>query len=250
MKKPPDSDRAPHFSAYTLYGYAINAPEEQCFLAFNGQLRDALTGLYALGNGHRSYNPVLQRFQSADMLSPFDTGGINAYAYCGGDPINRTDPSGRSWMSLFKGIANLFGRKRGRDRVPVPQRAPTAQALHSARLEGTIPPSYDQANSENLLLPSYQLVEDKLLPRQQQRLGEIRERRRIIYADIKTLKYRPDEVPELMRSELAKLANRSLRLRSRSASDLTQPISFSPHYSTAIIEAAPPSQPNRQIRRS
>ncbi len=34
------------------------------------------------------------RFHSPDRLSPFGSGGINAYAYCGGDPINLADPSG------------------------------------------------------------------------------------------------------------------------------------------------------------
>ena len=257
MKKHPDSDRASHSSAYTSYGYAINAPEQQCPLAFNGQLRDALTSLYALGNGHRSYNPVLQRFHSTDTLSPFDAGGINAYAYCGGDPINRLDPSGQSWMSLFKGIGNLFGRTRSRDRAPAAPRAnpqlrrePTAQELQSARLQGTVPPSFDQANSEDLLLPDYQFVEDNLSPMVRQRLTEIRARRKIINADLRYMRIHPANAPEHMKDELKLLGERSLRLRSRSASDLTQPVSFPPNYSTAIIETAPPAQITRHIRRS
>ena len=36
------------------------------------------------------------RFNSPDQLSPFDAGGLNAYAYCSGDPVNRSDPSGRA----------------------------------------------------------------------------------------------------------------------------------------------------------
>lgn len=40
------------------------------------------------------------RFLSSDSLSPFERGGINAYAYCGGDPINRTDESGRFWIKF------------------------------------------------------------------------------------------------------------------------------------------------------
>ncbi|EPJ2810470.1 RHS repeat-associated core domain-containing protein [Pseudomonas putida] len=143
MKKTPDSERALHFSAYTPYGYVVNSPQKQRLLAFNGQFRDALTGLYALGNGHRCFNPVLQRFQSADVMSPFDEGGINAYAYCGGDPINRLDPSGQSWMSLFKGIGNLFGRTRSRDRIPVPHRAPTIQERYPSQ------PEYSGINSRS-----------------------------------------------------------------------------------------------------
>lgn len=63
-------------------------------LGFTGQPRDPLTGCYHLGNGHRTYNPVLMRFHSSDSLSPFAEGGPNAYAYCAGDPVNRHDPTG------------------------------------------------------------------------------------------------------------------------------------------------------------
>ncbi|WP_448100453.1 RHS repeat-associated core domain-containing protein [Luteibacter jiangsuensis] len=44
--------------------------------------------------GRRPYHPALRRFLVPDTMSPFDAGGVNRYAYCGGDPINRIDPSG------------------------------------------------------------------------------------------------------------------------------------------------------------
>ena len=90
-------------TAYTPYGHRPDSAFKTSYLGFNRQLADALTGHYPLGNGHRFYNPVLMRFNSADRLSPFAEGGINSYAYCGGDPINRSDPSG----SVFEGIAWL-----------------------------------------------------------------------------------------------------------------------------------------------
>jgi hypothetical protein len=34
------------------------------------------------------------RFNSPDSLSPFGEGGMNAYAYCSGDPVNREDRTG------------------------------------------------------------------------------------------------------------------------------------------------------------
>ncbi len=79
--------------AYSPYG-AMNAALAPG-LAFCGQYRDPLTGNYPLGTGHRFYSPTLMRFLSPDSLSPFGRGGINVYAYCGGEPVNRHDPTGR-----------------------------------------------------------------------------------------------------------------------------------------------------------
>ena len=94
--------------AYTAAGYS--PADEQRVLGFNGERDDKTTGHYLLGNGYRAFNPVLMRFNSPDSWSPFGEGGINAYAYCAGDPVNRTDPTGHFWRSLFKGIGNQFGR--------------------------------------------------------------------------------------------------------------------------------------------
>ncbi|RJF54727.1 RHS repeat protein [Serratia inhibens] len=80
---------------------------------FNGERCDPVSGAYHLGNGYRAYNPVLMRFNCPDSLSPFGAGGINPYAYCGGDPINFTDPSGHmSWQGILGiglGILGLVG---------------------------------------------------------------------------------------------------------------------------------------------
>ncbi|WP_459203166.1 RHS repeat-associated core domain-containing protein, partial [Pseudomonas fragariae (ex Marin et al. 2024)] len=64
------------------------------FSGFNGERADPVTGHYLLGNGYRAFNPVLMRFNRPDSLSPFGRGGLNAYAYCQGDPVNRSDPGG------------------------------------------------------------------------------------------------------------------------------------------------------------
>ncbi len=68
---------------------------------FNGEQPDPVTGHYLLGNGYRAYNPVLMRFNGADTLSPFGKGGLNAYAYCAGDPVNRNDPSGHELIDTL-----------------------------------------------------------------------------------------------------------------------------------------------------
>ncbi|WP_049858031.1 RHS repeat-associated core domain-containing protein [Trabulsiella odontotermitis] len=66
---------------------------------FNGERADPVSGVTHLGNGYRAYSPVLRRFTCPDSESPFGIGGINPYAYCEGDPINGTDPSGHGLIT-------------------------------------------------------------------------------------------------------------------------------------------------------
>lgn len=84
-------------------------------LAFCGEYRDPVTGNYPLGNGHRIYTSSLMRFQSPDTLSPFDEGGLNAYVYCLGDPVNHRDPTGQKAedyvlpvLSILTNVLGLF----------------------------------------------------------------------------------------------------------------------------------------------
>lgn len=102
---PVRSRSAARFVCYSPYG-ASNASSGSG-LAFNGQFQDVCSGGYMLGNGHRFYSPSLMRFSSPDALSPFRRGGINSYAYCGGDPVNRHDPTGTFWMSLLLRVIGL-----------------------------------------------------------------------------------------------------------------------------------------------
>ena len=80
--------------AYSAYGEQSGRQGIGGRLGFNGQLREARLGWYLLGNGYRAYNPVLMRFHSPDSWSPFGEGGLNAYMYCVGDPVNASDPTG------------------------------------------------------------------------------------------------------------------------------------------------------------
>jgi len=80
---------------------------------YNGVLHEPGRCWQFLGKGYRIYNPRLGRFHSPDDSSPFDRGGINAYSYCAGDPINHADPTGHFLMPIATllggGAVALFG---------------------------------------------------------------------------------------------------------------------------------------------
>ncbi len=59
-------------------------------LRLPGQYFDAETGYHY--NGFRDYSPELGRYLQADPIGL--NGGMNLYAYCGGDPVNRKDEQG------------------------------------------------------------------------------------------------------------------------------------------------------------
>lgn len=83
-----------HHIAYSPYGHRRVTGGWLSLTGFNGERPDPLTGHYLLGNGYRAFNPVLMRFNSPDSLSPFEEGGLNAYAYALGNPVDRVDPTG------------------------------------------------------------------------------------------------------------------------------------------------------------
>ncbi|MFJ4454815.1 RHS repeat-associated core domain-containing protein [Pseudomonas sp. NPDC089392] len=91
---------------YSPYGFRETNDHVSEF-GFAGKRLDKVSGCYPLGNGHRFYSPMLTRFIQADALSPFSAGGINAYAYCQDDPINRHDPSGRFFEWLRRSVSRL-----------------------------------------------------------------------------------------------------------------------------------------------
>jgi len=69
---------------------------------FTGREYDAETGLYYYRA--RYYHTTLGRFLSPDPIR-YDH-GMNIYAYCWNNPINRIDPFGKDWSR--EGIANTF----------------------------------------------------------------------------------------------------------------------------------------------
>lgn len=89
--------------AYSPYGY-LATEKMKALLQFNGQWCDPFTEGYHLGQGHRVYSPRRMRFCSDDESSPMEEGGLHPSAYCEGDPINRLDPTGKSFIPRLKAI--------------------------------------------------------------------------------------------------------------------------------------------------
>ena len=77
--------------AYTPWGeLEIDSTNIGNSLRWKGLVYDRETGLYYMRG--RYYDPKIRRFISEDPIGI--DGGINQYAFGGGDPINRNDPSG------------------------------------------------------------------------------------------------------------------------------------------------------------
>ena len=70
-------------------------------LRYRGYVYDTETGFYYLQ--FRYYDPEICRFINADSYA--STGqsylGYNTFAYCGNDPVNRTDADGEFWDTFF-----------------------------------------------------------------------------------------------------------------------------------------------------
>ena len=100
-----------HPLAYTPYGHHPATNGLLSLLGFNGERPDPITGCYLLGMGYRQFSPVLMRFISPDSWSPFGKGGLNVYAYCLGDPVNRRDPNGHwSIGGMIDGLSGFSNR--------------------------------------------------------------------------------------------------------------------------------------------
>nr|WP_325977368.1 RHS repeat-associated core domain-containing protein [Pseudomonas asiatica] len=98
--------------AFSPWGYYQEAGG--MLAGFKGEYCEPVTQCYLLGNGYRSYSPVLMRFSAPDSVSPFGAGGINCYTYLLGDPVNASDPSGhiRGKVLLRENNLGVFTSKK------------------------------------------------------------------------------------------------------------------------------------------
>lgn len=93
---------------YTAWGKCriktnINGIGEINPFRYRGYYYDEEISLYYLNA--RYYDPEIGRFISADRmeyLSPESINGLNAYIYCGDNPVMNMDPSGCAWWEFWK----------------------------------------------------------------------------------------------------------------------------------------------------
>lgn len=83
-------------------------------IRYRGYYYDVETGLFMVG--HRYYNPEWGRWLSPDdieYLDPQSINGLNLYAYCNNDPLNKYDPTGHfampTWLKWTIGAVVLVG---------------------------------------------------------------------------------------------------------------------------------------------
>ncbi|WP_043695093.1 RHS repeat-associated core domain-containing protein [Luteibacter sp. 9133] len=91
---------------YGAFGYR-DTTDDGARTGFAGEARDDDIDGYMLGD--RPYSPRLQRFLCPDRASPFGAGGLNRYAYCAGDPVNRIDPGGNAWWDWLGAALGIIG---------------------------------------------------------------------------------------------------------------------------------------------
>ncbi|GEM_PF-593406 len=142
--------------SYSPYGFSF--PQSPILPGFNGQPREALTGWYLLGNGARGYSPALMRFLSQDVLSPFDQGGINCYAYVSGDPVNFSDPTGHMPKRLSPEPTN---RPKTLIMPPNSQQAPGSRKPAKPAMNRSISSTSNSSLSSPLSTPSTPGISDR-----------------------------------------------------------------------------------------
>ena len=98
---------------------------------YRGYVYDNETGWYYLKS--RYYDPSLRRFISSDVLMSTGQGllGLNMYAYCGNNPISRSDPTGQIWE--IDGVSITIGKDPAKIQAELQLKAQTRRNTRTNR---------------------------------------------------------------------------------------------------------------------
>lgn len=122
------------YSEHTEYGAPRGPaadPGRYGWLGGHQRDSDALGGLVLMGR--RLYNPATGRFL---QLDPVDGGSANAYEYCSGDPLNKTDLTGEDDYNGGHGEWSDVSEKRGNGEEQVIGTAEQVACLSTRFREG------------------------------------------------------------------------------------------------------------------
>jgi RHS repeat-associated protein len=172
--------------SYTPYGHSPLREASGILTGFSGEARDRATGYYLPGKGYRAFHPILMRFNAPDSYSPFAQGGVNAYMYCAGDPVNHTDPTGHAPVKKLPALQQKPVKKRVNDRRYRPRQKPLeAQSTFQPNTRtqplirnegqpshGNAEPSYTDSSYSTGLFPEHL----RWIKRLQERIPEIASR--------------------------------------------------------------------------
>ena len=95
---------------YGNHTYAKDGIGKTNPIRYKGYYYDEETGYYWVSS--RFYNPAWGRWIQPDLveyIEPESMNGLNLYAYCENDPINKYDPTGHIAISLIVGTLVAFG---------------------------------------------------------------------------------------------------------------------------------------------
>ena len=90
---------------HDLFGVAQPTGALSYPLRFPGQAYVAAAGLH--GIGRRDYNPATGRYLESDPIGL--AGGLNPYAYAGGNPVSAIDPQGKNPLLIAAVAGALLG---------------------------------------------------------------------------------------------------------------------------------------------